>query len=99
VRDLLVPFQLKSANVRNLGPGNAGGVTVWHVQAMDAEVPIWSAQSATVDLYTSQSDGTLVRLDLSTVTRVGGTKLHETVAETYRRYSKAVTVTVPRQCR
>jgi hypothetical protein len=99
VRDSLIPFQLKAANLKNIGLAYSGGMPVWHVQAIDAGVSAWSTNSATVDLYISQSQHTLVRLHLNTVTRIGGVRTRETIRETYRRYGKPITVTVPEQCR
>lgn len=99
IRDGLIPFQVQSADVTNLGPAHTAGTSVWHVQAKNAAVSAWATRSATVDLYISRSDNTLVRLTLSTVTRLGGVKTHETVTETYSRYGKAISVTMPEQCR
>lgn len=99
VRNGLIPFQVQSANVTNLGPAKVVGISVWHVRARNAAVSAWSTNDATVDLYISRSDNTPVQLMLNTVTRLGGQTEHVKVTETYGRYGKAVTVTMPRECR
>jgi len=99
VTDSLIAFQMKSANVTTLGTAKAGGESVWHVRASGAEVAAWSTHSAIVDLYISRTDDTLVRLTLTTVTRLGGVNVHEMVTESYSRYGEPVKVRLPTHCR
>lgn len=98
IRNGLIPFQVQAADVTNLGPAHVGGTSVWHVRARNATVSAWSTKSATVDLYISRSDNTLVRLALNTVTWLEGHREHFAVTETYSRYGKAIAVTMPKQC-
>lgn len=99
VRNSLIPFQMTATDVTNLGVTATSGVLVWHVRATGAVVPAWSTNDATVDLYIAQSDNTLVRLHLSAAPTLGGHETRETVTQTYSRYGKPITVTMPRQCR
>jgi hypothetical protein len=99
VIDSLIAFQMKAADVTNLGPENAGGVAVWHIRATGAEVAAWATRSANVDLYISRADDTLVQLALHTVTPLGGVSVSERVTETYRRYGEAIKLRLPRPCR
>ncbi len=98
VKNTLIPFQIRAPNVRNLGAAHVAGLPVWHLEVDRAEVAVWSAHAATVGLYISQSNNSLVQLNLNAVTWLGGAKTHETVTETYRRYGKPIAVTIPAQC-
>lgn len=75
------------------------GVPVWHVRVTHAAVSAWSTRDATVDLFISRSDHTLRRLTLTADSLLGGAKTHVALTQTYNRYGKAVTVTVPQVCR
>ncbi len=93
VREGLTPFQMQLDGTTNLGPANVLGVPAWHLVATN------STRSTRIDLYLARSDDTLLRVRVDRIARLGGIESHDTDTETYRRYGKSITATLPKKCR